>query len=151
MLSLRIEINQPGWIPSSKIGYMFSPYQFRRWFEYYQPIVEKYAVLCERLGVQIFSIGSDLFHLSKHDNNWSQIIKSVREKYKGQLTYSSSIKEEFRGVGFWEDLDFIGVIADLPYRVHQHTSEADMRLAIMDFERKVNYLHKAWKRPILVT
>ena len=47
--------------------------------------------------------------------HWRQLIRQVRERYQGQLTYAANF-DQYQQVGFWDTLDFIGINAYFPLR-----------------------------------
>ena len=47
--------------------------------------------------------------------HWRQLIRQVREKYQGQITYAANF-DQYQQVGFWDTLDFIGINAYFPLR-----------------------------------
>jgi hypothetical protein len=48
---------------------------------------------------------------------WSELIAAVREIYDGELTYAANF-DQYRAVGFWPQLDLIGINAYFPLRTH---------------------------------
>ncbi len=51
----------------------------------------------------------------KLNQNWLSIIKETRKHYKGKLLYAANF-DQFKEVGFWNELDFIGINAYFPLR-----------------------------------
>lgn len=55
-----------------------------------------------------------LKYINKHRSQcltaWKKLIKSVREVYKGKLTYAANF-DNYQEVAFWKQLDFIGINA----------------------------------------
>ena len=151
MIQITVELNQPGFVSSNMIGHEFAPYQYRRWFEKYIRYVKRYAKVAQKCGAEILSIGHNLNNLSKWENFWVEIIEAARKEFKGKVTYSASIQEEFKGIGFWEDLDYIGVSGDIDYDIHKDTTEDHIQDHISDFNKKIEYLAKTWKKPALIT
>ena len=47
--------------------------------------------------------------------HWQQVIQVARKDYSGQLTYAANF-DNYHEVGFWEELDFIGINAYFPLR-----------------------------------
>ncbi|HVR28003.1 MAG TPA: hypothetical protein VMS86_00590, partial [Thermoanaerobaculia bacterium] len=47
---------------------------------------------------------------------WSGLIAAVREVYGGELTYAANF-DQYQAVGFWAELDLIGINAYFPLRV----------------------------------
>lgn len=51
------------------------------------------------------------------DQHWRQLIQQTRQIYTGQLTYAANF-DQYQSVGFWDDLDLIGINAYFPLRSH---------------------------------
>lgn len=49
------------------------------------------------------------------DQHWRQLIHNTRQTYQGKLTYAANF-DQYQSVGFWDDLDLIGVNAYFPLR-----------------------------------
>lgn len=49
------------------------------------------------------------------DREWRRLIAEVRKVYSGTITYAANF-DEYREVGFWDDLDLIGINAYFPLR-----------------------------------
>lgn len=49
------------------------------------------------------------------DAQWRELIGRTREVYSGALTYAANF-DQYRDVGFWEELDLIGINAYFPLR-----------------------------------
>lgn len=68
-------------------------------------------------GVSIFSVGTEADGLTGgvNDSTWRGIIAGIRTIFSGKLTYGASVRlyqtipSDFRTVGFWDALDFIGL------------------------------------------
>ena len=51
------------------------------------------------------------------DQHWRQLIHQTRQVYTGKLTYAANF-DQYQSVGFWDDLDLIGINAYFPLRTH---------------------------------
>lgn len=49
------------------------------------------------------------------ESRWQQLIRRVREVYSGRLTYAANF-DQYAAVGFWGELDVIGINAYFPLR-----------------------------------
>ena len=85
------------------------------WFESYKNMILRYARLAEENNVEIFSVGTELENttFSRWEAEWRDLINSVKEVYKGYLTYSANWTE-YEGVPFWDLMDFVGIDAYFP-------------------------------------
>lgn len=49
------------------------------------------------------------------ERHWRELIADVREVYRGRLTYAANF-DQYQAVGFWDDLDVVGINAYFPLR-----------------------------------
>lgn len=86
-----------------------SPTAWNDWFSSYRAFILHYAEFAQANGVEEFSIGTELVATTTRTADWRALIRAVRQKYTGLLTYSANHSGEEVQVQFWNDLDFIGV------------------------------------------
>lgn len=90
------------------------------WFRSYTAMMEKYARLAEELHVEVLCIGTEyvVASQSKYTVRWRQLIADLRKSFSGKLTYAANwsgylgpriMPPEYQNIGFWSQLDFIGV------------------------------------------
>lgn len=89
---------------------MIQPADTRAWFADYRAMMEGYARLAGAHNVEMIAIGTELWSMTVPENapEWHAIIGSIRSLYGGKLTYAAS-QNEYRGITFWDRLDFLGV------------------------------------------
>lgn len=85
-----------------------APKDWHQWFDNYRDMIQHYARVAQSTGVDVLVVGSELVSSEEHVDEWIQTIKSVRDIYKGQLTYSSNW-DRYEKVPFWKYLDFVGM------------------------------------------
>lgn len=85
------------------------------WFKNYKAVCLYYARLAQEQGIDLFVIATELSSMTKrrYEPYWRDIIREIRRVYKGPLTYAAWWTEWNR-IGFWRELDFIGVDAYFP-------------------------------------
>ena len=83
------------------------------WFASYTAFISYYAAMAQRLGVEQFSVGSELASISDDRPGWLQVIQAVRALYHGTVLYAAEPGEAAR-VPFWDALDLIGIDAYFP-------------------------------------
>jgi hypothetical protein len=81
------------------------------WFRSYRRFIYHYAILAEREGVEQFSIGCALAGTTAHARQWRRVIRGVRARFSGALTYSSSGFGEEEQITWWDAVDLIGIDA----------------------------------------
>ncbi len=72
------------------------------------------------------------------DLEWRRLIRAVREQFRGRLTYAANF-DQYRSVGFWSELDLVGINAYFPLRGDLEPRGDDELLA--GFER-------SWRREL---
>jgi hypothetical protein len=103
-----------------------------KWFSQYSSFLYYYADLAQRNGVEQIVVGSELISMAtftycqdkakpcenvpENTARWKEMIAQVRLKFSGLLTYSANwggsyFSDEVDHIGFWSDLDFIGISA----------------------------------------
>jgi len=93
---------------------MATPEDWARWFASYEAFIVHYAKLAESSRIEALAIGTELGKASARTADWKRLIARVREVYHGKLTYCANWNDETERVGFWNELDFIGVQAYYP-------------------------------------
>ena len=80
----------------------------------YSKFILEYAELANAAKAELFCIGTELEKfIENRPEYWLALIKKIRTKYKGELTYAANW-DEFKRTPFWGDLDYIGVDAYFP-------------------------------------
>ena len=80
----------------------------------YSKFILEYAELANTVKAELFCIGTELEKfIENRPEYWLALIKKIRTKYKGELTYAANW-DEFKRTPFWTDLDYIGVDAYFP-------------------------------------
>lgn len=82
--------------------------------ENYSRYILKFAEVAQQSNAELFCIGTELeTFVSKRPEYWKNLIKEVREVYKGKLTYAANW-DAYKKTWIWQDLDYIGVDAYFP-------------------------------------
>lgn len=136
------------------IGQDFSSeQQWLNWFASYEKYIVKYAKLAEELKVEMFSMSCELIAVSKRDDLWRPVVKSVRQVYSGIVTDSANHDGEEFEKKWWDVLDYIGVDAyylDIKTKDHAHnlTSVEEQLTAVAE---KLKVLSNKWNKQIIIT
>lgn len=85
------------------------------WFTRYWAIIRHNARLAELMQADMLVVGTELFSMTRprHTYLWQAMIADMRQYYHGPLTYAA-FWLEWEGIGFWKELDYIGVDAYFP-------------------------------------
>jgi hypothetical protein len=139
-------VNAPYWPNSRDIGHYWSYFNAAKWFERYSEHVEHYLKLLEPHGIDLISLGHNFLGISGYEQNWKQLAAKVRTLSKAQLTYSAAFGDEERQTGFWDSLDYLGVFPRF-----KSSNQESLQVELKEFARTLLYMHKLWKRPVIVT
>jgi endonuclease YncB( thermonuclease family) len=90
-----------------------APTQGWLWFRNYARFIGQWADLANDLGVSLLMVGAEFASLEHDTGAWRAIIGNVRSRFAGTLTYSANW-DHFEGIGFWDDLDVVGVTGFFP-------------------------------------
>ncbi len=92
------------------ISHSIAPSDVGAFFASYKAEVVHLAAIAEQGDVGTFAIGNEMSRLSgaEYEGDWRDIISAVRSVYSGDVTYAAATDEASK-VGFWDDLDIIGV------------------------------------------
>ena len=82
-----------------------------RFFADYTAWIEQMAAAST--GADAFAVGTELDKLLQHEDAWRDVIRRVRARYEGPITYAANWTDYDR-VPFWDALDAIGVQAYFP-------------------------------------
>ena len=120
------------------------------WFATYRVYLLGYARLAREERCELFSVGTELALLTApaHWGAWRALIAGVRAEYTGPLTYAANW-HSVELVGFWRDLDYIGV--DAYYPILGGTNHKLLRLGWLPIEASLHAISAANGRPILFT
>lgn len=81
---------------------------WKTWFRGYRAVVSHYARLAEECRASVFCVGSELSSTESQAAEWRQVVREVRQRFSGELTYSANW-DHYDQVQIWPQLDFIGL------------------------------------------
>jgi hypothetical protein len=111
MIKPHVWVQEQGWAGDFKLD---SEAEWKRWEGSYAQYILEYARIAQSTEAEMLCIGTEYRQAVKHRPNfWTDLIRQVREVYKGKLTYAANW-DEYRSVAFWDDLDYIGIDAYFP-------------------------------------
>lgn len=125
---------------------------WKRWFAEYGDFIEREARVAAEVGAEMFSVGLEYVEATKgHTAEWKAIIQRVRAVYPGVLTYAADGNHEARHVGFWDDLDVIGIDAYFDVGAPVLPGGADLRLGWVPHVTWMKALSEEHGKPIVFT
>lgn len=122
------------------------------WMGAYTGFVTHVADLAKEVGATTLVVGTELETLSGRTADWRALIAQVRTRFPGRLTYAANWVTEAERVGFWDDLDLIGVDAYMPL-VHDDPdpSVATIVRGWQRWKTRLRRLHDRTGKPVLFT
>lgn len=87
--------------------FTIKPRNWSRWFYHYRLHILHYACIASQENMNLLVLGTELDNAAFRAE-FSELIEDVRDCFKGKITYASSYND-FLSVGFWDELDYVGV------------------------------------------
>lgn len=120
------------------------------WWGSYDAFVLHYANLAARAGADELVVGTELAGVSSETGRWRALVHRVRGVFHGYLTYAA-LPFEYGRIGFWEQLDAIGVDAYWPLSKVPTTSVAGLVAAWKPLLSQLATAAARWDRPVVFT
>jgi endonuclease YncB( thermonuclease family) len=79
----------------------------RAWMIAYEEMLLRFADCARRGACDLFLIGSELSSMERYESSWRGIVKSVRQRFDGRLSYSANW-DHLTTIRWWDALDLIG-------------------------------------------
>jgi len=124
---------------------------WKAWFASYESFIVHYARLAEANGFEAFAVGTELGKTTGRTANWKRIVARVREVYHGKLTYCANWNDEPEKIGFWENLDFIGVQAYYPLATVDRPTKRQLEAAWTQVATMLASLSKRTGKTVVFT
>ncbi len=140
-----------------------NPTDRNAWYSNYGNFMNYFADLSRQNNIEQMIIGGELISMSTSTSNpdntqrWQTIISQVRQRYSGLLTYSANwggsfFTEEFPHIGFWGQLDFIGISAYFGLANYNNPSVSDIMNAWNNWNTsKIQPFQQSVGKPVLFT
>ncbi|MFA5410945.1 MAG: hypothetical protein WC321_03685 [Candidatus Omnitrophota bacterium] len=125
---------------------------WQAWFDSYTAFVLHYAAIAARENVELFCIGTELSRASVNQGKrWRELIKKIKEVYKGPLTYAANWSAEYDEIAFWDALDYAGIDAYFPLVCSAQPKVEELKSAWSDWLRDIEAWQKRINKPVLIT
>lgn len=127
-----------------------APSNVAAWFSSYRSFINEYATLAQANGVELFCVGTELKSMTQGKTaEWTAVINDVKSRFSGSggLTYSANANlpnDEFAAVGFWNQLDFIGVNLYFPLTAGNSPTLNQLKSAWSQSKDDFNMLQTLW-------
>ena len=84
------------------------PASSKLWFESYECMMTHVGQIATRTKADMLSVGSEFCSLERYKEKWFNVIETVKQSYKGALTYSANW-DAIQNIEFHDQLDFLGL------------------------------------------
>ena len=117
----------------------------------YTKFILEYAELAENINADLFCIGTELEKfIENRSDYWFDLIKKIKNIYKGRLTYAANW-DEFKRTPFWSELDFIGIDAYFPVSINKTPTVKECLKGWELHKEVVKEISSRYDKPILFT
>lgn len=76
------------------------------WFNNYQTFVWSLSELAQELDCEMLCVGCEMVGTNQRDNEWRELVKGVRKRYSGIVTYNCDKYQEDH-IRWWDCLDYV--------------------------------------------
>lgn len=121
---------------------------YAKWWASYVAYIDTITQICDEYGVEMFCIGTEVKQLSTKTADWKALIRRVRSRYKGLLTYAANW-DEYEQIAFWNELDFIGINAYFPVLNKSNATAEEIATAWQPTVKKLEHFSNKQGKPIL--
>jgi len=120
-------------------------------FASYGKLVDATARLASQGAADTLVIGTELKSLSHDTEQWHKLVVRARSTFGGRMTYGANWVDEAESVGFWGDLDEIGIDAYMPLSNQARPTTQALVDAWKPYVDRIEKLHKRFDRPVSFT
>ena len=126
------------------------PSSVTTWFWNYARFIGHWADLAREVDASLFSVGSELGSMESEIPRWRELIRSVRLRFGGRLTYSSNW-DHYDSVRFWDRLDLVGMTGYHSLSKVNDPSPEVLKEAWADIRDRLLEFQKTVEKPLLFT
>jgi hypothetical protein len=124
---------------------------WRVWFRNYAGYILAHAREAQDAGADMLCVGRELdLTVLRREADWRDLIRRIRDLYHRPLTYSANF-DTYRGLPFWDALDFIGVSAYFNLSEAPDPSPAELAQGWDRALLPLAELSRRFDRPVLLT
>ncbi|MEL7146518.1 MAG: hypothetical protein AAFO69_09140, partial [Bacteroidota bacterium] len=125
---------------------------WNQFFNYYSRWIRHYAMLAEIHQFDGFSVGVEFAKATLgHEAEWKTLIRQVRQLYNGPVTYCANWGEEFEGITFWDELDYIGIDCYYPLSKSKSATYEELQSGAAAMLKKIDGVAKKYNKQVLIT
>ncbi|MBI2164861.1 MAG: hypothetical protein HYU29_00425 [Chloroflexi bacterium] len=132
--------------------------QWQDWFASYREFINHYASFAQEAGADMLYIGSELGGVTHREGDWRRIIKEVRERFKGPISYDSLGGEffphgEVKRIKWWDAVDYIAVDVWYPLTDKNDPTLAELKEAWIKrgYVADLENISRQFNRPFIIS
>ena len=126
--------------------------EWDKWFQSYRVNMLHYARMAQNTGVELFCVGTELrTSIKKQPAAWRQLITEIKTIYQGKLTYAANWYDEYEHIGFWDQLDYIGIQAYFPLTPNKNPDLETIKKGWEPHIKALESFSNSHDKPILFT
>ena len=129
---------------------LIAPSDPTAWFESYKQFLFPLVALAESVHAAQFVIGTELAGTIPYKDRWEALIRFVRLRYHGEITYAASWDEAAR-VPFWRSMDFVGIDFYFPVATRPDPGRFDILSGWQPWLERLHLLYEQTGRRIILT
>ncbi|MBK7465479.1 MAG: hypothetical protein IPJ43_00970 [Saprospiraceae bacterium] len=141
------------YIHNSWVGYLDfkTEEEWLQWESKYEEYISTMVDIAIQNKIELFCIGTELnISVVKREKFWRKLIQNIRSRYNGKLSYCSNW-DRYEEVGFWEELDYIGISAYFPLREEINPTKESLMEAWKPIVAKLKLFSESKHKKILFT
>lgn len=117
----------------------------------YREYLLDFAKVADSTNAEIYCIATEFkTFVKKRPQFWFDVIKEIKQIYKGKLTYAENW-DCFEAVSFWNEMDYIGIDGYFPLAEEQNPSLATLKKGWKEHIHKIEKTARKYQKPILFT
>jgi hypothetical protein len=129
---------------------VIQPTSWRKWFIEYRSVMNHFADIAEASHIEVLMVGSEMVSAEKHTNEWLEVIRQIRTRYKGKLSYSANW-DHYQPIQFWDQLDLVGMTSYYKLSEEANPTVESMVKAWEPIKQGILDWQKSVGKPILFT
>ncbi len=119
----------------------------KAWWKSFGQFVLHYARIAEETGCAMLNIGCEMLSMEAEEARWRDLIRAVREVYRGEVTYNST-HGSIWNVNWWDAVDQISVSAYYPVGHGAGSTVDDMRASWTAIRERFASFAAQWGKPV---
>jgi arabinogalactan endo-1,4-beta-galactosidase len=131
--------------------------QWQAWFASYREFINHYASFAQEAGVDMLYVGSEQYGVTHREEDWRRIVKEVRERFKGPISYDSVCwgfpETEVKRIKWWDAVDYVAVDFWLPLTDKNDPTVEELKEAWIEkgYVADLENISKQFNKPVIIS